>query len=1532
MRLTAYLRLTRYVTFALCGPRAMSLLAGLCLALGLVRDGMAQTLLSDAVQLSNHLSESRLQAHRLRAMRFLGGRALHGKGSAAAAMEAARRQHAAMVRAQATGSLSASWQAVGPNQIASAAYGNVTGRVTAIAIDPADTTGNTVYLGTTGGGVWKSTNAAGASGSVSFTPLTDTLPAFSPNFGTSAIPSLSIGAISVQNGIVLAGTGDPNDATDSYYGSGLLRSADGGLTWTLIPGSKDGVVGNHSFVGLGVAGFAWSSTTSGLVVAAISDALEGDLVGAADPINSVRGLYYSTDAGVTWQMSVVKDGSQTVQTPLPTGGNVGGNAATSVVWNPVRQLFYAAVRYHGYYESADGVMWTRMAQQPGASLSLAACPTNPGTTGNPSCPIFRGALAVQPVTGDTFALTVDSSNVDQGLWQDACAYANSACGGADGFGTQLVSAPLEVGNGSSVIPQADYNFALSAVASGVGTSSPDTVLFVGTGDLYRCSLGAGCSLRNTTNATNGCAAPAGVAGAQHAVAAMATSGLPLVYVGNDGGVWRSTDGVNEQGTLCSPDDANHFQNLNGGLGSLTEVVSFAQHPTDTNTLLVGAGANGSAGTSTAGTSTAWAQLSAGEGGTVAIDPANPMNWYVSTAAGVSIGLCSDGAGCGATNFAGAPTIGLTQVSDDASLIDPPWILDPALPSDVLIGTCRMWRGPGTSGAPWSLANAISPMFSGAQNSACDGTNGMIRSMAVGGPVSGATAAPDAGSTVLYAGMAGTLDGGGTAAGGHLFYTSTGASASSATVWTDLTGSSVTNGSAQFNQDGYDISSLVVDPHDATGATIYATVMGFGVPHVYRSTDAGAHWTNISRNLPSAPANSLVVDPNDANTLYVALDTGVYVTSAVTTCATTNCWSVYGLGLPNAPVVELAVASAMATGDGRTGELRAGTYGRGIWEIPLLTAVSLAKPAMSLSPASLTFSAQAVGTASAEQSVTVTNTGNAALTVSHVTIAGGAGIPIDPTEQDFNETDTCTTAPIAVNASCTVEVVFLPIATGARSGVLTVYGNVAGGQATAALSGTGTTAATMVLDPVALSFPATVVGATSAAENVTISNTGGTAASLQVETVTGDFRISANTCGATLGASAGCTVAIEFVPTVSGTRSGTLTVTDSVGTQTASLTGSATLPATDVLSPLTLTFSAQQLGTTSAVQQVTLTNSGDVALTLIAAQITSGDFSVVNGCGNSLNAHSSCSLAVSYVPKNVGNEVGTLVVSDQYRSQTVGLSGVGLAPAGVSLAPTLGLSFAALGVGITSAGQTVTLTNNGGVPLTLSGFTLSGDFAVVPGSNTCGTSVAVNSACTMQIAFVPTAAGVRTGVLTVTDSAASSPQTLALTGIGVDFSLTAGNSSASVASGQSAVYSLLLTSASGVPGSATFTCSGAPANATCLIVPTTVALGNGTATVVVTVATGVASASVASGSNRIWVVLLLPFGLGMLGWRSRRSLAGIVILCGLVAGIGCGSGRVIPISGTTGSPTSPTPSGASTIVVSASSAGLVRTVDLTLTVQ
>ncbi len=1457
---------------------------------------------------------ARRSASRARTTQFVVSRK-NASISAALGFDLARRQHLAMLAQPRNSILTAPWTPVGPNQMTTAEFGNVTGRVTAIAIDPADSTGNTVYVGTTGGGVWKSTNAAGPSAVVVFLPLTDTLPVFDASSQT--IPSLSIGSLAIANGVVLAGTGDPNDATDSYYGAGILRSADGGLTWSIAQQSNDGAAGKHSFFGLSVAGLAFSSANPSLAVAALSQAAEGAIVNAPISATSEMGLYYSTDAGLTWQMATILDGSQTVQGPNSVGNSGGGNAVTSVVWNPLRQSFLAAVRSHGFYASTDGITWRVLPTQPIVGWTAAACPTNPGTAGSASCPIFRGALAVQATTGDIFALSVDASNNRRGLFQDVCASTGTACGNsAITFATQLNATPLQQ-TGTTVIPQADYNLALAAVPSGT-----DTIIFAGTTDLYRCTLAAGCSFRNTTNAFNGCTNPARVAPSQHALATTTTGASQLLLIGNDGGLWRSTDGVAQLAPPCSLDDANHFQNLNSGFGSLADIIDFAQSPSDPNVLLAGLGALGTAGTSAP--TTPWAQLSTGEGGFVAIDTVDPNVRYISTGAGINIASCAKGAGCTASDFA-IPVVGSTQVSSDAAAAHAPWLVDPGLSTNLIVGTCRVWRGSVHGGSLWSTANAIARPFATPALSGCGTNPPLVRSLAAGGGVANSTNAQSSGSRVLYAGLAGVLDGG-QGFGGHLFVTAAANLATNSTAWVDAAKSPVINdptNASQFNPNGFDISAIAADPHDATGATVYATIMGFGsAPHIYRSTDTGAHWSNISANLPNAPANAVLVDPNDANTIYVGLDSGIYVTTQVITCATSNCWSVYGTALPNSPIVNLQAAAAMPTGDGRTGELRAGTYGRGVWQIPLLTATAPASPAISINPTSVTYSPQQVATSSQYVPVAVTNTGTATLFVTTIV-----------TTADFNETDNCLGAPILQGRTCTIQVRFLPTATGPRSGLLTVYGNIPGGQATATLSGTGTAGATVVLTPINLVYPSTNVGATSSPQAITISNIGAAATSLQTPVISGDFTIPTNTCGPSLGPGSGCTLSIVFAPTASGSRAGTVTVIDGAGTQVATLSGIATNPATDALSPAALVFAAQQLGTSSSAQQVTLTNVGDVALTLITAQITSGDFALVNGCGNSLAAHAVCAISVTYAPKSIGAGSGLATISDQFRTQSVSLLGVGLAPPGISLSPVGSVTFAATAVSQTSPAQTVTLTNNGGVPLALSGVAVTGDFSLVPGSNTCGNLVAPAAVCTVQVALSPTVAGTRTGTITFTDNAASSPQVLHLSGVGIDFSLASnGPSSLTIPSGGTATYALLLSSVAGLPGSATFTCAGVPAHSTCTVNPSAPALG-GTTTISVTVATGLAGVELHPPDlpwtrQLVWLAVLLPCGLVFCRPRHRVRISTMLLLLAIS---GCSTGRTIPSQTSPGSPVV-TPSGPSTLVVAASSAGLVRSVNLTLVIQ
>src|ERR1019366_3221148 len=133
----------------------------------------------------------------------------------------------------------------------------------------------------------------------------------------------------------------------------------------------------------------------------------------------------------------------------------------------------------------------------------------------------------------------------------------------------------------------------------------------------------------TTNASTCMSAQ--VAGYQHALA-WSTANPLEIFVGNDSGLWRSMDAIGETGQVWS-----HFQNLNGSLGSLAEVVSMAQTGSTPYTMMAGLGVNGTAGVKSAtGPTVDWPQILGGEGGPVAIDPANSANWYVNNEEGVSI--------------------------------------------------------------------------------------------------------------------------------------------------------------------------------------------------------------------------------------------------------------------------------------------------------------------------------------------------------------------------------------------------------------------------------------------------------------------------------------------------------------------------------------------------------------------------------------------------------------------------------------------------------------------------------------------------------------------------------------------------------------------------------------------------------------------------------------------------------------------------------------------------------------------------------
>ncbi len=254
---------------------------------------------------------------------------------------------------------------------------------------------------------------------------------------------------------------------------------------------------------------------------------------------------------------------------------------------------------------------------------------------------------------------------------------------------------------------------------------------------------------------------------------------------------------------------------------------------------------------------------------------------------------------------------------------------------------------------------------------------------------------------------------------------------------------------------------------------------------------------------------------------------------------------------------------------------------------------------------------------------------------------------------------------------------------------------------------------------------------------------------------------------TLAAGASCSISVTFTPSALGASAGTLTVSDSSSTspQTAQLSGDGVYPAT--LLPASVAFGGLFVNTTSAVKVVTLQNYEAVPLT-IAAISTSGDFAQTSNCPvspSTLAARLSCKILVSFTPSALGVRTGTLTVSDGTSNspQTTTLSGTGTAP--VSLTPA-SLTFASQVIGTTSTGKNVTLKNYQAVPLAIASIFTAGDFAQT--STTCPLSpntLAAGASCTIAVAFTPTALGTRTGTLTTSDSATTSPQTVNLSGTG-----------------------------------------------------------------------------------------------------------------------------------------------------------------------
>ncbi len=312
---------------------------------------------------------------------------------------------------------------------------------------------------------------------------------------------------------------------------------------------------------------------------------------------------------------------------------------------------------------------------------------------------------------------------------------------------------------------------------------------------------------------------------------------------------------------------------------------------------------------------------------------------------------------------------------------------------------------------------------------------------------------------------------------------------------------------------------------------------------------------------------------------------------------------------------------------------------------------LQSPAL-MAPSSLAFGEIDVGNSSQPQTDTLTNVSNGALDITKIGIDGA-----DPS--DFTQTNNCP-ASLPTNKSCRIQVTFSPTAAGNRAASLYVDYKGSGSPQTVPLSGTGVELS-VSLTPSGLTFALQKVNTTSPPQTATLTNTGSQAVSISSISTANPFA-ETNNCPSSLNPNDSCQIQVTFTPIGGGRAKGTLYVYDDAqgSPQTVALSG---VGAAMELTPHSVNFGNQKVGTKSSPFPVKLINEGATSVSISKIDITGtdpGDFSQTNNCGKSVPAHGSCYIKVAFKPTAKGHRSATLEVNDNGGGspQKVVLAGTG----------------------------------------------------------------------------------------------------------------------------------------------------------------------------------------------------------------------------------------------------------------------------------
>jgi uncharacterized repeat protein (TIGR01451 family) len=724
------------------------------------------------------------------------------------------------------------WNSQGPDPIVQVArttnrFQAVSGRIGALAIRK----DGTIILGAAQGGVWTYDATAGTW--TSRTKDSDTQ---------------SVGALAIapsDDNVVYMGSGEGALSGDSYFGDGIYKSTDGGVTWSHV---------SRLFTGQAVSDLAIDPTNANHLYASTLRGRGGNHRTTA-PTEQPYGIWESTDGGAHWT--------------LRKGTTDQLHGATDLVMDPQNaKVLWAAFWGDGIYRSTDGgLTWvSALGDLPpgnylegGTRFSLGI--SHPAVAA--SATVYTGfdyfdltdhyhQSQIYKTTNDgvNWAATPTGSGIDS---------VRGYCGTQCFYDNEVKPDPT---NPDVIYALGVYGYNNSPQSGGIYRSKDGGATWQSLGYDLHPDFHAIAFQPNDT---------------QH------------IAIGNDGGVWQSHagGGRNAAGAPLSTVD---WQNLNGAVNpttaglvhntglAITQFTSMATVPNVPGQYWGGTQDNGTLRKSLA--NNRWFDQAGGDGGQVIVDQStiNPFNpnaaaYVFGTYFGISP-YRYDPTEVG--TFFGNETIdGGINLKDRAEFYVP-WTQNRANVNQMFLGTYRLYRSNNVEAPAAGDVDfqTISPdLTSGCTGAAPNGARGCFIS----------TIGLADGGTGVYVG---TDEG--------WIQVSADAAAAVSPVWTRVGVNRLPN--RPVNQFAVDRSNWRI---------AYAAYGGFGAAtpthpgHVFATTDGGKHWRDVSGNLPDLPVNTIVLDPSNDDTLYVGTDVGPFVS--------TNgggSWQRLGTGIPKVAVWQL----------------------------------------------------------------------------------------------------------------------------------------------------------------------------------------------------------------------------------------------------------------------------------------------------------------------------------------------------------------------------------------------------------------------------------------------------------------------------------------------------------------------------------------------------------------------------------------------------------------------------------------------------